>query len=67
MTQLTPLHTLLDQGIQRLLPEAKMRAWSESLTVRYPKLALAIYRGLLSHYALEQAQQSWKDLRQGRD
>lgn len=67
MTQLTPLHAWLDRLQRSLLPEKKMLEFSQALEQKQPKLALAIYRGLLNHYALESAQQAWKDLHSGRD
>ncbi len=66
MTQLTPLHTWLDRLQQCLLPEATLRDYSQRLESKYPKLALAIYRGLLNHYALTSAQKAWKDLHSNR-
>lgn len=67
MTQLTPLHVWLDCLQQWTLPEAKMLALSRALAHKQPKLALAIYRGVLNHYALTSAQLAWKDLHSGPD
>lgn len=55
MTQLTPLHPLLDQlpRLGGLIDDTRWRSWIQQLAPRHPKLALALYRGLLNRYGAE--------------
>lgn len=55
IVQLTPLHPLLDAlpRLGGLISEARWREWIEALKPRHPKLALALYRGLLNRYCAQ--------------
>ncbi|MEZ0371781.1 MAG: glycosyltransferase family 2 protein [Candidatus Sericytochromatia bacterium] len=55
LAQLTPLHPLLDQlpRLGGLISDARWLSWIEALQQRHPKLALALYRGLLNRYCVQ--------------
>ncbi|MGV3523942.1 MAG: glycosyltransferase family 2 protein [Candidatus Sericytochromatia bacterium] len=60
MTQLSPVNHLLDQllGLGKPAVQAYWFKQIERMQARYPKLALALYRGLLSHESLISAQKT---------
>ncbi|MEZ0371795.1 MAG: hypothetical protein ACAI44_22075 [Candidatus Sericytochromatia bacterium] len=55
LAQLTPLHPLLDQlpRLGGLISDELWLSWIEALQRRHPKLALALYRGLLNRYCAQ--------------
>lgn len=63
MAQLTPLHPLLDQLPRAggLISEQQWRQWISQLETRHPKLALALYRGLLNRYCAQATREALKN------
>lgn len=60
IAQLTPLHPLLDQFLRfgGLITEARWQHYLPTLYAKHPKLALAIYRGLLNRYCSQATRNS---------
>ena len=56
MAQLTPVHPLLDRILRLggLVNEDLWQDYLQKLYPRHPKLALAIYRGLLNRYCAQE-------------